>query len=717
MQNLLKSLAALILCALIMTDADAQSYPAMTGFVDMHAHPRGDLAFGTELFYGAPYGDIAVAMGSCKHDHSKNLLRSILASSTEQQNCPTYKDGKVGYPDFASWPSWCSILHQQMWVDWIERAHKGGLNIMVALAVSSHTIAYAAQTHGPRDDKQVMLNCIQGIKDLAAHSTFMEVAYTPDDVRRIVASGKLAVILGSEMDNIGNFYSPADHYKKATFNPAPTNEEVQAELDKLYALGIRYIFPVHLNNTVFGGTAVFNATLNVPNKFVTGAEWKVEEVSTKESGIAFHLQHPGAGLPPIAKAFMPLLMPKEINPAKKSNYTIWDTMAGFGHRNAQGETDRGRFAIGYMMKKGFLIDIDHMSEKMANEVLDSALAHDYPVNSGHNEPRGQAGNENGRTLKQYAQLKQLGGMIGVGHGWNASDFVRTYHQVAEIMGNTHMAIGTDVGGFSAQPQRDTAIKLIYDDSFPHCKTGNRTWDINTEGMAHYGLLADYVRSWKVAGMSEAEQKTFMSSAEDFTQMWEKCERRKKKLDHKDEVLSADISDFIPRGYVIQDSVTADLNVDSLKDKLLVLSIDSKLDSLQLVKVFGPDYDGPIRVVLILLQQKDKVYKLAARSDSLINDYAAWIGSFGGINPLSGLRASAGEFSFDFQSHGGGQNCTRTISFIFDKKINNWVLNLLTDNCISFNASDGSYDGKEYTHHTQENFGRVLFIEYSYRKEY
>jgi multisubunit Na+/H+ antiporter MnhG subunit len=63
-----------------------------------------------------------------------------------------------------------------MWVDWIQRAHEGGLNIMVALAVSSHTIAHAAHTHGPHDDEQVMMDCIQGIKDLAVHSTFMEVA-------------------------------------------------------------------------------------------------------------------------------------------------------------------------------------------------------------------------------------------------------------------------------------------------------------------------------------------------------------------------------------------------------------------------------------------------------------------------------------------------------------------------------------------------------------
>ena len=45
---------------------------------------------------------------------------------------------------------------------------------------------------------------------------------------------------------------------------------------------------------------------------------------------------------------------------------------------------------------------------------------------------------------EYAQLKQVGGMVGTGHGANATDFAKTYHQVAQIMGYSHVAMGTDV---------------------------------------------------------------------------------------------------------------------------------------------------------------------------------------------------------------------------------------------------------------------------------
>lgn len=170
-----------------------------------------------------------------------------------------------------------------------------------------------------------------------------------------------------------------------------------------------------------------------------------------------------------------------------------------------------------------------MSEKMTEEVLGTALSNDYPVNSGHNGLRGVSGSENGRTVKQYEELKKLGGMVGLGHGSNAAEFVNSYRQVAKIMGYTHMGIGTDAGGFYPLPARDTTVFITYDSSFTRCKTGNRTWDFNTDGVAHYGLMPDYIRSWTVAGMTAPEKKTFMSSAEDFTRMWEKCELRKTKV--------------------------------------------------------------------------------------------------------------------------------------------------------------------------------------------
>lgn len=517
----------------------------LKGFVDMHAHPRGDLAYGKELFFGKPYGDIAVELGDCRAHHGAwgfgnthgNFIRQKVALQTEQLYGPEYVDGGEGYPNFTTWPTHCSILHQQMWVDWIERAHDGGLSILVALVAHSHCIADAAETKGPYDDGQAIIDGVQGIKDLAAHSDFMEIAYSPADVRRIVTAGKLAVIIGLETDNIGNFYRPADHYERAVFNPDPTVTEMKEELDRLWDLGVRYIFPVHLTNNVFGGTALIMSTLAVPNKYNTGSEFVPEVVNTAETGIAFDLTHPVVDTDPeaewMAKVAIRMvggIIPDNVNPSRRENYTFIESRPGEGHRNSLGLTENGRDGIAYMMEKGFMIDIDHMSEKMADAVLALAVSRDYPLNSGHNGLRDTADNENARTAAQYRTIRQLGGMVASNNGGNATRFVGEYRKLRAAGDFPSVAIGSDVGGFCPQPVVDPLIRLDYQAAgLTPCTTGQRTWDINVDGFAHYGLFPDYIASWKLAGMQAEEVAAFMRSAEYFTRMWERCEARKAAL--------------------------------------------------------------------------------------------------------------------------------------------------------------------------------------------
>lgn len=510
------------------------------GFVDMHTHPRNDLSFGTQLFYGVPYGDISVSMGNCNEYHGSwglgnlkgNVFRQKLAEQTEQQYHSDCKHSAKGYPDFESWPSWCSVLHQQMWIDWIERAHHGGLNIMVALATNNHCIADAAETQGPYDDKQSMLNSIQGIKDMVENSSFMQIAYSAQEARTIVLNGKMAVILGIEMDNIGNFYSPADR-PKGTFNENPNHNNIKQELDEIWDLGVRYIFPIHLTDNIFGGAAMYISAFSVANKYNTGKEFTPEPVSTEQSGIAFNLTHPVLDTDPeadcISKIALRLaggILPESVNPSRRENYTFYKSTEGMGHRNSKGLTTNGRFALTYMMQKGFMIDIDHMSDKMVTEVLSIAEENDYPVNSGHNGLRGTKGSEAHRTMEQYKRIHKLGGMAGLGHGDYASNFVSQYRQVHNIMGAGSVAIGTDVNGFYPLPRPDTNTQIQYDSTFTRSSTGKRVWDINIDGFAHYGLFPDYIKSWKVAGMTQQELDGFMRSAEHFVQMWEKCEIRK-----------------------------------------------------------------------------------------------------------------------------------------------------------------------------------------------
>ncbi|HKY90672.1 MAG TPA: hypothetical protein VJM11_06500, partial [Nevskiaceae bacterium] len=61
-------------------------------------------------------------------------------------------------------------------------------------------------------------------------------------------------------------------------------------------------------------------------------------------------------------------------------------------------------------------------------------------------------------------------------------------------------------------------------TFDRQVTGERTFDGNTEGQAHYGLVADFVEEVRIEGGEEATRHLF-NSAEAYLQMWERTVNR------------------------------------------------------------------------------------------------------------------------------------------------------------------------------------------------
>lgn len=540
------------------------------GFVDMHTHPLSNLAFGTELFYGAPYGNINQALENCNGYHGGpglfdnrqgNEFRRNLVDQTENW----IKSGPYGFdwdhkregaPLFVAWPKWHSVLHQQMWIDWIKRARDGGLRVMVALATHSHAIADGAETKGPYDDLPVMNNIIAGIKDMVRSSDFMEIAYSPADLRRIVSQGKLAVIIGTEMDNLGNFYRPAEP-RHGPYYPDPGEQQIKNEIDRLFNEGVRYILPIHLTNNVFGGAAIYNSMFNIANKYNTGTEFTPEVVDSVTTGISFCLQHPVIETNPESEVIPEFvlwlaggILPSSINPSTRENYTFWEDTRGQGkgHRNILGLTEKGKMAVKYMMSKGIMIDVDHMSEKAVDDAFSvaSEVPGGYPVNSGHNGYRGTSGNENSRTARQIDYIVQSGGLLGSGHGGTAKEyvthgskspgnFIKNYREYYSMSKGKQLAFGTDVNGFYPMPEPPTAqSRITYGvtagaEQMIACTTLSKTWNYNLEGVAHYGLMPDFLQSTKKAGLRAKELGTLFLGAEYFAQMWEKCERQKSQV--------------------------------------------------------------------------------------------------------------------------------------------------------------------------------------------
>ncbi len=54
-----------------------------------------------------------------------------------------------------------------------------------------------------------------------------------------------------------------------------------------------------------------------------------------------------------------------------------------------------------------------------------------------------------------------------------------------------------------------------------CKTEGKEWDINFEGVAHYGLMPDFLQDLHNVGLNTEDMSPLFLSAEHFAQMWVK----------------------------------------------------------------------------------------------------------------------------------------------------------------------------------------------------
>jgi len=515
--------------------ADAHRVP-LHGWVDLHTHPLSYLGFGGKAVAGgvdvgsllpvdpdcnahvrattpeqalgndvAVHGDFtAIACG--------DLLRNQIAGAVEKANQARGEAPAGHAADFAVWPSWDDILHQKMWVDWIQRTRDSGQRVLVALAVNSRTLgdAFSGPGDGPTDDEaSADLQTSQMKAFVDRHPDIMEIAYTPTDLDRIVRSNKLAIILGMEVDGIGNFNRAGE-----------LNDVIIAsEIQRLYDQGIRYLFPIHLIDNPFGGTAVYQDLFNVSNFREDGKYWDLECASPQD-GIRYHFTATGFNIE-IAGLKAKLGVDPFRNPPTPP------ACPGSGHQNKAGLTNLGKFAIKEMMRHGMLIDIDHMSQKSANQTLELAehIPGLYPLFSGHNSMRGNHdSSENQRTVRQVQRLAALHGMLGLGSAAiDAHTWVRDYGSIAAMFSGGAISLGTDLNGLvkGSAPRPGSSVR--YDATFPPSELLGHSWDYNRDGVAHYGMLADFlvdVQAEPLAG--KAVYVALDQGAEYFYQTWLKA---------------------------------------------------------------------------------------------------------------------------------------------------------------------------------------------------
>jgi len=516
----------------------------LEGFVDLHTHPVANVGFGGKLVYGgASVGALLPTDPDCQsrvmatseahalgHDRAVHggwdpfhngcgdtIREQIIHEIQNSLHGADSPSDALGFPTFQHWPVWNDLTHQKMWVEWVRRSFTGGLHVMVALAVNNKTLGDLVSGPGdlPTDDKASTDLQIDEIKRLVTGSDFMEIALSAADVERIVSIPKLAVVIGVEVDHIGNLQTGP--------NPgAPSISTLKAEINRLYNAGVRYIFPIHLLDNAFGGTAAYEDLFNVSNFRESGAPWQLT-CAAPGDGIAYTYKQPGAlefavSLVKLGAAFIPGAGPS----------------CATGQRNSSALTRVGPEGIREMMRLGMLIDIDHMSQNSVDQALAvaEAVPGGYPLNSGHNNVRGGSSTERSLTAAQYQRIGALHGIAGVGSsGQDAAAWLALHQQVTAAMGTGAVAaFGTDTNGFGLGMPPRVGSAVQYTAAFPASKDGPRTWDYNREGVAHYGMLPDFLMDVAALPGGGAVVNNVMSSAEYFYQTWRKAEIQRYRVD-------------------------------------------------------------------------------------------------------------------------------------------------------------------------------------------
>jgi hypothetical protein len=192
--------------------------------------------------------------------------------------------------------------------------------------------------------------------------------------------------------------------------------------------------------------------------------------------------------------------------------------------NKRGLTDLGEFAVREMMSRNMMVDPDHMSVLGRRQTLALTESRDFS---------GVVSSHSWSTDDAYPRITKAGGFNAPYAGASTSfvDQWKKLRKTATPKFRFGVGYGADMNGFGGQgPPRgdDQPNKVQYPfkswdggTTIDKAVWGERTWDINTDGVAHYGLYADWVEDLrKLAG--DAIVQDLAMGVEAYLQTWERA---------------------------------------------------------------------------------------------------------------------------------------------------------------------------------------------------
>jgi microsomal dipeptidase-like Zn-dependent dipeptidase len=490
------------------------------GFVDDHIHLMAFDFLGGRFHCGrpwSPYG-VTVALRDCpdhQPDHRLALAEDLLSGRDLGARFST-----DGWPTFAGWPQSHSLTHEGTYWKWIERAWRGGLRLMVNDLVENRALCeiYPLKQN-PCDE---MASARKQVQDIHALQDYIDAQYggpgkgffrlvsSPEQARHVINDGKLAVVLGMETSEVFGC-------GQTKGVPHCDADQIARELDEFHALGVQSVFPVHKFDNALGGTAFDDGTtgllVNVGNFYATNRFWSAVHCETPD-----HDHEPTNLLGPDAGKIMDLIgpyLPDGALPLYPPGPLC----------NTKGLTTLGAQLLRDMMARGMIVETDHMSVKARAQALALLESARYP---------GVVSSHSWGDATSIGRILRLGGMVGPYAG-DSTSFVSQWQQVRAQRDPRFffgIGYGSDINGLGAQGDARPDAATDHPVQYPfrsfdggtvldHQVSGTRVYDINTDGVDHYGLYPDWVEDVRmIAGPQAVDD--LANGAEAYLEMWQRA---------------------------------------------------------------------------------------------------------------------------------------------------------------------------------------------------
>lgn len=489
---------------------------SVVGTIDPHVHVTAYEFMGGNFHCGRPWHPLGAPFALPDCSRYRTGTNGLVASFLDYGE-PFKAYDKRGWPTFRDWPKPYVLSTENTYWTSIQRTWKAGLRMMTVDLVDNESLCMLMTDRRNRCDdmasvrtQAASLRALQDYIDAQAGGPgqgFFRIVTDPATARQVAASGKLAVVMGMELsDPMG--------CGVILGQPKCGRANVDRWLTELRNLGVSSFFPIHKFDNAFGGTKMdpeaTGLLVNAGNFLQTGTFWNVQSCTGPESD-STQLSVPLAGN---VNQFLARLTGPLTGGAPLPLY------AAGPHCNVRGLTDLGRYLINAMIDRGFLLEVDHMDEVTADQVMTIVEQRQYPgVVSSHSWG-------STRTIQRvYAvggfATPYAGGPGGTIGAWRQA---RAMYRPNADFG---FGFGSDSNGLAPQggPLGAGVVNYPFTShdgkvTFDREQWGDRIFDINADGTATYGSYADWLEAIRVLAGPEMMTDMF-HGAEVYLRLWER----------------------------------------------------------------------------------------------------------------------------------------------------------------------------------------------------